>query len=141
MTYYEVVKYLDELIIKPIDENYISELNNFEISLEGNRYYRFIGQINYVLTERLRNCMDNIIDKLDVSVQSKESLILELSNIHSEVEFLKKIISIKQIKEENKNEFIKSIIKNNNELLEKVKLYFSDEEYLRIIDGYKLKEV
>lgn len=141
MTYYEIVSFLDNMITKPIDSKLINELNNIEINLEGNRYYRFIGQINYVLTERLRLYMDRLIDKIKTMTFSKEDLILEMSNLTNEVDFLKQISAINLIKKENHKEFVKSIIKNNNELIEGIKEYFSDEEYLRIIDGYILTEV
>ena len=140
MTYYELVSYLDKMINNISSDDHIDVLNQANINLSGDRYYRFISQVNYLLTQRLKNLLDVLLDRCHSKNLSKEELTSELSRLTEEVNYLKKIIDINLIKNENRNEFIKSIIKNNNEIIDVLLEFYIDEEYKNIILGYKLKE-
>lgn len=139
-SYYDIVSYLDKMINMPISDEHINNLNNATVSLEGDRYIRFINQINYVVTERLRNIMDKVIDTVCERYLDLNELTLELNNIRSEVAFAQKITSINMIKEENKRNFWQSIIKNNNEIYEEIKKLYDEDDFLFLINGYIIKE-
>lgn len=141
MTYYELVSYLDSLINKPeIVDSDIDTINSKDISLTGTRYYRFIGQLNVLMTERLYNFRDNVEEKLGLDYMSSSDLILSMDPLRKEIEGCMKLLNIKYIKDENKNEFIKSIKKANNETIERLKEYFPDEERLNIMDSYMMED-
>lgn len=141
MTYYELVTYLETLIDKPdILDSDIEYINSKEISLPDSRYVRFIGQLNYVMTERLYNFRDSIEDKIEMSYMSTDDLILSMDPLKKEIEYLYKLLNIKYVQTLNHNEFIKSIIECNNALLDRLKRYFDDDERLSIIDNYYMEE-
>ena len=128
MTYYEVVSLLDNMITSQINDSDIERITNADISLNGMRYDRFIVQMNYFLTERLGYVLDNTISKIKSATFGASELALEMS------------LNIKQIKEENKKAFKKSLKENVNKMLSNLKEFFIDEEKIRIIDEYMMME-
>ena len=54
MTYYELVKFLNNLISSPIDRKNIDFLNSVNISLENERYQRFLVKKQQIEDERRR---------------------------------------------------------------------------------------
>ena len=139
-TYYELISFLDGLINKPISEENVAILNSANVSLTKDRYVRFIEQVNYLLTTRLRNSMDKVIDTVCERYLEPNELILELNNIRMEIAYMQKIVCTKLIKEENQKQFMVSLVKNNNEIFEEIKRLYTDEEFIIIIDGYFIKE-
>ena len=140
MTYYEVVSLLDNMITSQINDSDIERITNADISLNGMRYDRFIVQMNYFLTERLGYVLDNTISKIKSATFGASELALEMSLIKNEVSLLEKLINIKQIKEENKVAFKKSLKENVNKMLSNLKEFFIDEEKIRIIDECMMME-
>ncbi|MBR4230972.1 MAG: hypothetical protein IKR74_02305 [Bacilli bacterium] len=140
MTYYELVNYLDDMITSPISDNDIDKIANADISLNGRRYDRFIVQVNYFMTERLGYILDNTISKIKNSTFSSDELALEMSIINNEIKLLKKFINVKHIKEENREAFKLSLKNNVNNMLGSLKSFFIDEEKIRIINQYVIKE-
>lgn len=142
MTYYELVSYLDSLIIKPITDREIEYLNNSMISLSGDRYLRFIEHLSYLITERFKTYLTNISDKMGDSYLDSQQLTIELSTLKEEVNIANKLSSIKLVKEENQKELKKSIIKGNNVIIDTIRTVFvSDEERLNVLNTYELKEI
>lgn len=142
MTYYELVNYLENLSTKSeILKSDIDFINSKEISLEGERYIRFINQVNYVMGERLFNFSDRVQERLMGPYLENDELSLLLSPLKDEIEYLKLLLNIKYIREENKKAYIKSIIEENNKILDRFKEYFdSDDDRLNIINAYYLEE-
>ena len=140
MTYYEVVSLLDNMITSQINDSDIARITNADISLNGMRYDRFIVQMNYFLTERLGYILDNTVSKIKSATFGVNELALEMSLIKKEIDVLEKLINIKQIKEENKVAFKKSLKENVDKMLSNLKGFFIDEEKIRIIDEYMMME-
>ena len=140
MTYYELISYLDKMITSPINDSDIDKIANANISLNGMRYDRFIVQVNYFMTERLGFILDNMISKIKNSTFNADELALEMSIINNEIKLLIRFINIKHIKDENREAFKASLKNNVNNMLDSLKSFFIDDEKIRIIDQYVIKE-
>lgn len=142
MTYYELVTYLDSLTTKTeILQSDIDYINSKEISLVGERYIRFINQINYLMAERLFNFSDKVQDRLMGDYMEDDELSLLISPLANEINYFKLLLNIKYIREENKKAYIKSIVEENNKILDRFKEFFnSDDDRLNIINSYYLEE-
>ena len=92
------------------------------------------------MTERLGYILDNTISKIKNSTFSSDELALEMSIINNEIKLLKKFINVKHIKEENREAFKLSLKNNVNNMLGSLKSFFIDEEKIRIINQYVIKE-
>lgn len=140
MSYYELVTLLDKMIESPVSDEYINTLNNANVSLTKDRYLRFIEQINYLLTKRLRNAMNKVIDLVCERYIEPNELVLELNNIRNEISYMQKVVTCNLVKKDNQEIFLKSIIKNNNEIFTEIRSLYTDEEFFLVIDGYFIKE-
>lgn len=140
MTYYELISCLDKMITSPINDSDIDKIANANISLNGMRYDRFIVQVNYFMTERLGFILDNMISKIKNSTFNADELALEMSIINNEIKLLIRFINIKHIKDENREAFKASLKNNVNNMLDSLKSFFIDDEKIRIIDQYVIKE-
>lgn len=140
MTYYELVSFLDTLITSPKDNKNINKLNNITISLEGDKYIRFLNQLNYTLNQRFKIFFDNILTKMSDSYMDSKKLTLELSELKNEASYAINLTNINLVKNENKSEFYKSIIKTNNNIINKICEFFNDEERIMICKSYLIKE-
>lgn len=140
MTYYELVTLLDNLITLPRSNENINKLNNFDINLEGDKYIRFLNQLNYTLNQRFKKIFDNILTKLGDSYLEANALTIELSELKNETSYAINLSNNKLVKNENKSEFYKSIIKTNNNILNKISEFFEDEERINICKSYLIKE-
>jgi len=136
MTYYEIVSLLDEMELKPINKDYIEKLNNANISLEGDRYLRFINQVNYLLTRRLKDYMNKITTLVCEVPLSTNELKMELEALKKEVEYNKKIACNNLVNKENQEIFLKSIIQNSNEIYKSICDLYQDEDAKRMISEY-----
>ena len=140
MSYYELVTLLDKMIESPVSDEYINALNNANVSLTKDRYLRFIEQVNYLLTKRLRNAMNKVIDLVCERYIEPNELVLELNNIRNEISYMQKVVTCNLVKKDNQEIFLKSIIKNNNEIFTEIRSLYTDEEFFLVIDGYFIKE-
>ena len=140
MTYYEMVVYLETLIKEPRSENIINKLNNINIDLKGDRYFRFIDHVSNLIHDRLENALYVLNTKLVAKHMNSDEFSIEFNEFISEVEFVLKITQIKIINDENREELIKSIFESNNNMLDKIKTYFGegieDEIILSKIDSF-----
>ena len=140
MTYFALVDMLDKMITQPLSDEIIKSLNDADISLTSNRYYRFLAQVNYLIVERIKLFEAKITHVIYERSINKEELILELDGLNGEVNYLNKIIDVKLIKNENKNDLRNRVIENNNALVNNLKELFESDEYLEILDNYLIKE-
>ena len=59
ISYYDLVELLHSYSKEPINETLISNLNNLEVDLKGDRYFRFIDHLTILISERLENALIN----------------------------------------------------------------------------------
>lgn len=129
MTYYELVELLDSYIYSPRDEKIIDNLNNIEIDLRGDRYFRFIDHISYLIEERLKNSSYNFEDKIITQGYNDNIAVIEFNEVIKEINFINKLSKIKLIKLDNQQEFEKSIKESVKNILNKLLEEFKDDKY------------
>ena len=140
MTYFELVSYLQELINRPIDQNNIDYLNNINISLDGERYYRFIEQIKIVITERLNKKVRELREKLISEYLDADTLSIEASNIRDEIKYCQDIVRCKLILPDNQQIFISTIKSTNNTLVDTLLVFFEDDVRKSILQNLYIME-
>ena len=140
MTYFELVSYLQELINRPIDQNNIDYLNNINISLDGERYYRFIEQIKIVITERLNKKVRELREKLISEYLDADTLSIEASNIRDEIKYCQDIVRCKLILPDNQQIFMSTIKSTNNTLVDTLLVFFEDDVRKSILQNLYIME-
>ena len=140
MTYYELVKYLRDLINSPIEYKNVEFLNSIKITLEGERYQRFLVQMEITVYDRLTNMVNRLKDKIVTEYLDVNNLTIETSLLHNEVNYCIKLCRCLLIKPENQEEFVSSIIDTNNKLIDTLITFFDDEERQLIVKRLYLKE-
>ena len=141
MTYYELVSLLETMTNKDNIEEELSKIQNSVIDLPGLRYERFIDQVEYLLTRRLKNFMNNFTEKIYMKNLSDNEFILELSLLNNEIQNDNRIVNLNIIKEENKKRLTESINKNINEIIGQVKKIVDSEIQISELEKYYRKEV
>lgn len=126
MTYYELIVYLDTISNEVRSEKVLDKLNNLNIYLKGDRYFRFIDHLSNLIQDRLDNAFYSLKSKILAKHMNIDEFSLELEDLVNEIEFNIKIANIKIVENENKEELIKSIYKSNNSMLDAIKPYFDD---------------
>ena len=140
MTYYELVNFLYGLIDTPIEYKNIEFLNSVNITLEGERYQRFLDQLAIVVSERMSHVINNLKDKLVSEYLDANTLIIETSNLANEMKYCKSLCNTLLVKPENQKEFNTSIVDTNNKLVDAVLEFFNDEERKDIVKRLYMKE-
>ena len=140
MTYYELVKYLRDLINSPIEYKNVEFLNSIKITLEGERYQRFLVQMEITVYDRLTNMVNRLKDKIVTEYLDVNNLTIESSLLHNEVNYCIKLCRCLLIQPENQEEFVSSIIDTNNKLIDTLITFFDDEERQLIVKRLYLKE-
>lgn len=133
MTYYEMINYLESIKDSVRNDEMIAKLNNTQIDLEGDRYYRFVDHIAQLIQYRLEKLYDSFRSKIFYQEVSNEVFSLEFEEFKSEVTFMYKLAQIKLLKEENSKELIKSISTSNNKMLDEIKKLYEDNQNAIII--------
>lgn len=142
ISYYDLVNFLESLGEEKADNSIIDRLNNLEVNLEGNRYYRFLDHLNLMIQVRLTNAFNELV-KIKDRIRNDDILFDdEFKYYTDEVSLCFDIASTKLIKEENQIEVGRVIMNTNNSLLNHLKNVFNtnDEDILRIIDNAYLQE-
>ena len=140
MTYYELVNYLVDISLKPIDNKNIEFLNSIDINLEGERYQRFLLKLETILADRLANAITKLKDKILTEGFDINTLTIETSLIRSEVKYCLDISRCLLVKPENQKEFVKSIVETNNSLIDTLLTIFDGDDRQNILKGAYLKE-
>ncbi len=140
MTYYDLIKFLYGIIDAPIEYKNIEFLNSVDISLEGERYQRFIDQMTKVVSDRISNAINKIREKIISEYLDSNVLTLELSLIRNEIKYCIDLTKCLLIKPENQEEFTKSIIETNNSLTDVLMTFFEDDERKMIVNNLYIRE-
>lgn len=137
ISYYDLVELLHSYSNEPINETMISNLNNLEVDLKGDRYFRFIDHLTILISERLENALINFENKMMNTVLNKNNFIIEFREILQEITFVKELASIKLVLDENKEEFERTIKKSINNMLDRITdIYLSNTD-----DKFVLEEI
>lgn len=137
ISYYDLVELLHSYSKEPINETLISNLNNLEVDLKGDRYFRFIDHLTILISERLENALINFENKMMNTVLNKNNFIIEFREILQEITFVKELASIKLVLDENKEEFERTIKKSINNMLDRITdMYLSNTD-----DKFVLEEI
>lgn len=137
ISYYDLVELLHSYSKEPINETMISNLNNLEVDLKGDRYFRFIDHLTILISERLENALINFENKMMNTVLNKNNFIIEFREILQEITFVKELASIKLVLDENKEEFERTIKKSINNMLDRITdMYLSNTD-----DKFVLEEI
>lgn len=137
ISYYDLVELLHSYSKEPINETMISNLNNLEVDLKGDRYFRFIDHLTILISERLENALINFENKMMNTVLNKNNFIIEFREILQEITFVKELASIKLVLDENKEEFERTIKKSINNMLDRITdIYLSNTD-----DKFVLEEI
>lgn len=137
ISYYDLVELLHSYSKEPINETMISNLNNLEVDLKGDRYFRFIDHLTILISERLENALINFENKMMNTVLNKNNFIIEFREILQEIAFVKELASIKLVLDENKEEFERTIKKSINNMLDRITdMYLSNTD-----DKFVLEEI
>lgn len=137
-SYYDLVEILHNYSKEPINETLIENLNNMNVDLRGDRYYRFIDHLTILISERLENALYAFENKMMNTVLNKNNFIIEFREVLKEIAFVKELASIKLVLNENKEEFDKSIKKSINNMLDRISdLYLSNTNDQFVLDEIK----
>lgn len=137
ISYYDLVELLHSYSKEPINETMISNLNNLEVDLKGDRYFRFIDHLTILISERLENALINFENKMMNTVLNKNNFIIEFREILQEITFVKELASIKLVLDENREEFERTIKKSINNMLDRITdMYLSNTD-----DKFVLEEI
>lgn len=142
ISYYDLVNFLDSLSSEKTDNSIIDRLNSLNVSLDGDRYYRFLDHLSLLIKIRLTNQYDNLINERDRISNDDRLFDDEFKNYTDEVSLCFKIAGINLVHEENQIEIGRIIMNINNNLLNQLKdiLNTNDEDILRIINNAYLEE-
>lgn len=146
ISYYDLVNLLDTISDEKQDNDIVLRLNSLEVTLEGERYYRFLDHLSLTIQDRLHNAYDALIKKIDEvkdDAKRDDELFYELFKMYTdEVSLCFQIASVKLVHEENQIELGRVIMNVNNELLHELTKYLKsdNEEINHIIEDAYLEE-
>lgn len=142
ISYYDLVVFLDTISKEKRDEAIVNKLNNLEVKLEGERYFRFLDHLSLLIQDRLNNSCKELINKQDEIGDNFDVFSNQFSEYADEVSLCFKIASINIVHEENKIELGRTIMETNNLILDKIKQCFntSNASILNLIDETYLVE-
>ncbi len=142
ITYYDLVNFLESLGNEKNDNSIIERLNNLNVSLEGDRYYRFLDHLSLMIQIRLTNALNELIIIKDKIRNDDRLFEEEFKNYTNEVSLCFQIAGVKLVHEENQIEIGRIIMDTNNSLLDQLKneINTSDDDILRIINEAYLQE-
>lgn len=142
ISYYDLVNFLDSLSSEKTDNSIIDRLNSLNVSLDGDRYYRFLDHLSLLIKVRLTNQYDKLVNDRDRISNDDRLFDDEFKNYTDEVSLCFKIAGINLVHEENQIEVGRIIMDINNNLLSQLKdiLNTDDEDILRIINNAYLEE-
>ena len=143
MTYYELIDFLESIVNSSKEDKNLNQLNSFNVSLKGDRYFRFIDQMSYVIKERLTIALDNIVNKIKIENINYDLFVIEFNDLLNEFEYCKKLINIKLIQENNRSELYTTLNSSINNILNVISGYFdntSNEEIMKLIKKNYIKE-
>lgn len=142
ISYYDLVNFLDSLSSDKTDNSIIDRLNSLNVSLDGDRYYRFLDHLSLLIKVRLTNQYDKLVNDRDRISNDDRLFDDEFKNYTDEVSLCFKIAGINLVHEENQIEVGRIIMDINNNLLSQLKdiLNTDDEDILRIINNAYLEE-
>lgn len=142
ISYYDLVNFLETLSNDKNVDSIVERLNSLNVSLEGDRYYRFLDHLSLMIQNRLTNAFNELIsDKEDI--KNDDRLFEDkFKDYTDEVSLCFQIASTKLVNEENQIEVGRIIMNVNNTLLNQLKdvLDTDDEDIIRIIDNAYLEE-
>lgn len=142
ISYYDLVNFLETLSNDKNVDSIVERLNSLNVSLEGDRYYRFLDHLSLMIQNRLTNAFSELIsDKEDI--KNDDRLFEDkFKDYTDEVSLCFQIASTKLVNEENQIEVGRIIMNVNNTLLNQLKdvLDTDDEDIIRIIDNAYLEE-
>lgn len=142
ISYYDLVNFIESLGEEAYDKNIITRLNCLQVSLEGDRYYRFLDHLSLMIQARLNNAFNNLINELKNIKNDDKLFENEFKKYTDEVSLCFEIASVKFVHEDNLIELGRVIMNTNNELLDQLKkeINTDDEDIIDIIDKAYLEE-
>lgn len=142
ISYYDLVNFLETLSNDKNDDSIVERLNSLNVSLEGDRYYRFLDHLSLMIQNRLTNAFNELISEKE-DIKNDDRLFEDkFKDYTDEVSLCFQIASTKLVNEENQIEIGRIIMNVNNTLLNQLKdvLDTDDEDIIRIIDNAYLEE-
>lgn len=142
ISYYDLVNFLETLSNDKNDDSIVERLNSLNVSLEGDRYYRFLDHLSLMIQNRLTNAFNELISEKE-DIKNDDRLFEDkFKDYTDEVSLCFQIASTKLVNEENQIEVGRIIMNVNNTLLNQLKdvLDTDDEDIIRIIDNAYLEE-
>lgn len=142
ISYYDLVNFLETLSKDKNVDSIVERLNSLNVSLEGDRYYRFLDHLSLMIQNRLTNAFNELISEKE-DIKNDDRLFEDkFKDYTDEVSLCFQIASTKLVNEENQIEVGRIIMNVNNTLLNQLKdvLDTDDEDIIRIIDNAYLEE-
>lgn len=142
ISYYDLVNFLETLSNDKNVDSIVERLNSLNVSLEGDRYYRFLDHLSLMIQNRLTNAFNELISEKE-DIKNDDRLFEDKFKYYTdEVSLCFQIASTKLVNEENQIEVGRIIMNVNNTLLNQLKdvLDTDDEDIIRIIDNAYLEE-
>ncbi len=142
ISYYDLVNFLETLCNDKNVDSIVERLNSLNVSLEGDRYYRFLDHLSLMIQNRLTNEFNELISEKE-DIKNDDRLFEDkFKDYTDEVSLCFQIASTKLVNEENQIEVGRIIMNVNNTLLNQLKdvLDTDDEDIIRIIDNAYLEE-
>lgn len=142
ISYYDLVNFLETLSNDKNVDSIVERLNSLNVSLEGDRYYRFLDHLSLMIQNRLTNAFNELISEKE-DIKNDDRLFEDrFKDYTDEVSLCFQIASTKLVNEENQIEVGRIIMNVNNTLLNQLKdvLDTDDEDIIRIIDNAYLEE-
>ena len=142
ISYYDLVNFLETLSNDKNVDSIVERLNSLNVSLEGDRYYRFLDHLSLMIQNRLTNAFNELISEKE-DIKNDDRLFEDkFKDYTDDVSLCFQIASTKLVNEENQIEVGRIIMNVNNTLLNQLKdaLDTDDEDIIRIIDNAYLEE-
>lgn len=127
-SYYDLVELLHSFVNEPPSETFLNNLDNLNIDLRGDRYFRFIDHLTILISERLENSFYNFENKMINTNINRNNFTIEFREILHEIDFCKRLASCKLVLDENREEFLRTIRKSINNILDRIKELIIDND-------------
>lgn len=144
MTYYEWVMLFDEIKKAPRNDKYLEKLKTLTTSYEGNAKTLFINHIVDVINTRLRNTLNDFLNKVRKTNFVIESLMIELNEIKKEVQYLSTIISYQYVPDDKRIElknYLNNAVKGIEDSIKKSFENNTNSEIVLLVKNLNLLEV
>lgn len=128
ISYYDLVNFLESLIDEPRNNSIIERINSLEVNLDGDRYFRFLDHLSYLIQERLTNAYNLFLDKIPSIGVDDNRFSIEFKEYTDEVSLDFLIASNKLVHEENQVQLGRKIMESNNRILDEIKKNYSNED-------------